>query len=101
MTGDLPFHDEPAANASSGVSDAIVKAASREGLDGAGCLLMDGDGGLRFVMATGSPGRVLEAAEELCVEGPCHEAFVTGSDVTVDDVRTDSRWPRLGVLVSM
>ena len=89
-----------AQRATDDVQRVIHAAAAPDWVAGAGCLLLDGDGGLRFVAATGSPGRVLEAAEELCVEGPCHEAFVTGADVVVRDLQGDARWPRLGMLLA-
>lgn len=77
----------------------VTAAAARPGVDGSGCLLMDGAGALRFMSASDAPGRVLEVAEELCVEGPSHLAFAVG-DTVVNDVQSDPRWSRLGTLLA-
>ena len=69
-------------------------------IDGAGCLLLDGDGALRFAEASDTPAQVLEVAEELCVEGPCHEAFASADEVAYTDVATQNRWARLGTLLA-
>ena len=77
----------------------VMVAAARREVDGVGCLLMDGGGALRFVSASDAPGRVLEVAEELCAEGPCHAAFASG-DTVIHDVKEDQRWTRLAALLA-
>lgn len=66
------------------------------GVAGAGVMLEDGDGNLRFVSASDP---VLDALERLQVElgeGPCLLAYRTGEDIIVDDLATDPRFPRFG-----
>lgn len=77
----------------------MTVAATPGSIDGAGCLLLDADCTLRYVTASGTPAEALEVAEELCVEGPCHEAFA-GSDVQYADVQTEQRWSRLSSLLA-
>ncbi len=78
---------------------AMLHAATPRAIDGAGCLLLDADCSLRYVTASGTPAEALEVAEELCVEGPCHEAFA-GEDVMYADIQNESRWERLSMLLS-
>jgi diguanylate cyclase (GGDEF)-like protein len=78
---------------------AMLHAATPRSIDGAGCLLLDADCTLRYVTASGTPAEALEVAEELCVEGPCHEAFA-GGDVQYADMQNESRWERLSTLLS-
>lgn len=78
---------------------AAVQVTAASGIDGAGFLLLDGDWALRHVAASGTVAQALEVAEELCVEGPCHEAFV-GGDVRYVDVQSEGRWARLRSLLS-
>jgi diguanylate cyclase (GGDEF)-like protein len=78
---------------------AMLHASTPRDIDGAGCLLLDADCTLRYVSASGTPAEALEVAEELCVEGPCHEAFA-GEDVQYADIQDESRWARLSMLLS-
>ncbi len=73
--------------------DLIESVTHVSGVEGAGCLLMHADGAVRSVAPSGAAARALEAAEELTVEGPCHEAFLTGEVVHVRDVTEEQRWP--------
>jgi diguanylate cyclase (GGDEF)-like protein len=68
-------------------------------VSGAGCSLIDGSGALRSVASTDAGARALSMAEELCHEGPGHEAL-GGYGVEVVDVQEERRWQRLGVLVN-
>jgi hypothetical protein len=66
------------------------------GVAGAGVMLGDEDGRLRFV-TTSDP--VLERLEGLQIEldeGPCLMAFRTGEHVTAPDLAMDPRFPRFG-----
>lgn len=65
------------------------------GATGAGLMLTDADGSLRYVGATDGPARALEAAQEELATGPCVACFVTGHMVTTDDLAADDRWPEL------
>jgi diguanylate cyclase (GGDEF)-like protein len=78
---------------------AMLHAATPRPIDGAGCLLLDAECALRYVTASGTPAEALEVAEELCVEGPCHEAFAAG-DVMFADMQSERRWERLSTLLA-
>jgi GAF domain-containing protein len=64
------------------------------GCDGAGVSVGDTEGRLRFVTATEQ--RVVRIEEEQAVaqEGPCFEAFETGSPVITSDLEAEQRWER-------
>ena len=64
-------------------------------VSGAGLMMVDADGALRYVVATDPAGAALEAAQEEIGEGPCVDAFVLSREVRVDDLATDGRYPRL------
>jgi GAF domain-containing protein len=69
--------------------------ASVLGVDGAGVSLVAEDGErLRFVTATSMDIAAIEDVQFSVGEGPCHEAFVTGEQVTVPSLELDDRWPR-------
>jgi diguanylate cyclase (GGDEF)-like protein len=78
---------------------ALVVTAGPAAVDGIGCLLLDEAGALRFAAASDTTAQALEVAEELCVEGPCHEAFAHG-EVMIADVQLEARWERLGTLLA-
>jgi GAF domain-containing protein len=66
------------------------------GVDGAGVLSADEQNVLRYVAATDGPGRLLEQIEAEAGQGPCTEAFVSGTVVTSTDVTAErDRWPVL------
>ncbi len=69
-------------------------------VDGAGLLLIDGDGVLRYTAASDEPGRMLEALQEQFSEGPCVDAFLEDEPVLAGDLRTDPRWPSVGPLAA-
>jgi GAF domain-containing protein len=63
-------------------------------VDGAGVSLATGDSAsLQFGTATDDDIAVVEHQQVSAGEGPCHEAYVTGEPVTVDDLGCDDRWP--------
>ncbi len=64
------------------------------GCDGAGVSVGDPEGRLRFVTATEQ--RVVRIEEEQAVaqEGPCFEAFETGTPVVTADLLGEARWER-------
>ena len=64
--------------------------------DGAGLMLADRQGALRWVTATNQAERAFEQAERDLGEGPCIDAFTAGQLVWTSDLRADPRWPRLG-----
>jgi diguanylate cyclase (GGDEF)-like protein len=80
------------------IRHALKGAAAPEAVQGVGCLLLDGSGRLRAVTSTSPSADAFTLAEELCHEGPCHDALA-GFGIEVTDVRTERRWPRLSVLL--
>ena len=70
------------------------------GVDGAGLMLLNADGVLRYVAASDEPGRMLEALQEQFGEGPCVDAFLKDGPVLADDLAADPRWPSVGPLAA-
>jgi PAS domain-containing protein len=66
------------------------------GADGAGLMLADQAGVLRWVTATGEAEQAFERAQRDLGEGPCVDAFGRDTVVWTADLRSDPRWPRLG-----
>jgi GAF domain-containing protein len=64
--------------------------------DGAGLMLADEAGVLRWVTASSPAERAFEQAQRDLGEGPCIDAFREGLPVWTIDLRADPRWPRLG-----
>jgi hypothetical protein len=64
-------------------------------VDGAGLMLADQAGHLRWVTATGEAEQAFERAQPDLGEGPCVDAFDRGEVVWTIDLRADPRWPRL------
>jgi|Tabmets5t2r1_1033131.scaffolds.fasta_scaffold19577_2 GAF domain-containing protein len=69
-------------------------------VDGAGLLLLDEDGVLRYTAASDEPGRMLEALQEQFGEGPCVDAFLDDAPVLAADMGADPRWPSVGPLAA-
>lgn len=70
------------------------------GVSGSGIMLADEQNISRYVAASDEPGRVLETLETELGEGPCTEAFVLGTSVTVTDLANESRWPELAAAIA-
>src|SRR5215211_9331405 len=69
-------------------------------VDGAGLLLLDEGGVLRYTAASDEPGRMLEMLQEQFGEGPCIDAFLDDAPVLADDLGADPRWPSVGPLAA-
>ncbi|MBM9466352.1 GAF and ANTAR domain-containing protein [Nakamurella leprariae] len=67
---------------------------------GAGLMLADRDGTLRYFLAMEPASRVLEAAQISTGEGPCVDTYLLDQVVITDDVTTDPRWPSLAPLIA-
>lgn len=62
-------------------------------VDGAGVTLTHDNERLTFVSATDATITAVEEDQLAHGQGPCYEAFRTGSVVAVGDLSTDERWP--------
>jgi GAF domain-containing protein len=69
-------------------------------VDGAGLMLADGEGVLRYMAASDEPGRMLEAIQEQFGEGPCVDAVLEDGPVLAEDLAADPRWPSAGPLAA-
>jgi GAF domain-containing protein len=65
------------------------------GVDGAGLMLLDEDGVLRWVSVSDETGLALEQAQQELGEGPCVAALEAERVVATPDLAADERWPRL------
>ncbi len=62
---------------------------------GAGLMMVDADGSLRYVAASSEDGRLLEQAQQRLGSGPCVDSLLNDRVVTTPDVVDDERWPEL------
>lgn len=60
---------------------------------GAGVSLTDDHGALQFVSANSEIAAQLERVQQDSRQGPCHEAFTSGSEVVVEDITAHDEWP--------
>ncbi|WP_185749117.1 hypothetical protein [Humibacillus xanthopallidus] len=65
-------------------------------VDGAGIMLTDDMGSLRYVVATDDIGRRLEHRQLEANESPSIDSFTGQQPVTVQDLAGDRRWPAIG-----
>jgi GAF domain-containing protein len=65
------------------------------GVAGAGLMLVDENGQLRYVAATDGRSAALEAAQAETGEGPCVDSLLRDVVVQTDELGTDARWPTL------
>lgn len=63
------------------------------GVDGAGVCLADQDDHLVFVAATDADVAVIEEEQVSENEGPCHDAYLVGNRVVVEDLDAHEGWP--------
>jgi GAF domain-containing protein len=63
------------------------------GADGAGVMLPDTDGHLRFATSADDRVREVERLQEDERQGACAEAYHTGEVVAVDHLEAETRWP--------
>ena len=62
--------------------------------EGAGVMLEDDEGVLRFVVASNDTVREIERLQIQLDEGPCLHAYRTGEQVVCQDLETDEQFPR-------
>lgn len=75
------------------LDELLVRVTEAVGAHGAGLMLPDRGGDLRFAAATDERVEYIELEQALAQQGACHEAFVTSTVVQVADLREDRRWP--------
>ena len=63
------------------------------GADGAGIMLPDSDGDLRFAAATDARVERVEEEQALQQQGACQVAYTTRTVVALTDLRREVRWP--------
>jgi transcriptional regulator with GAF, ATPase, and Fis domain len=69
--------------------------------DAAGLLLADPRGGLQVLASTSEQTRMLELLQIQSDAGPCLQAYGTGDQTLVDDLRSDTdRWPEFAARAS-
>ena len=114
MIGAMPIDPDALANSvarlegvdpvDTGLDAALVLAVAETDalfdVDGAGLMLVDGDGVLRATVASDEPGGMLEALQEQFHEGPCVDAFLDDAPVLAPDLANDPRWPSVGPLAA-
>lgn len=61
--------------------------------DGAGIMLPDNDGNLRFATASHPRIGTVEQEQALLRQGACHEAYATGRILAIGDLTEETRWP--------
>jgi transcriptional regulator with GAF, ATPase, and Fis domain len=79
--------DDVLASLSSEVADLVE-------VDGAGVMLQDNTGTLRFVAASDEHIGQVEQVQTETGEGPCVQAHLTGQQVIIDDLTVDQAFPR-------
>jgi GAF domain-containing protein len=62
-------------------------------VDGAGVMLADADGALRFIAASDNHIGEVERLQSETGEGPCVQAYATGHRVVIDDLGATDRFP--------
>lgn len=85
----------PPAPVEEGVAAVIGATRRIFAVTGAGLMLVDASGSLRYVGATDPAARALEDAQEDLSEGPGIDCLVLGARAASDDLATDDRWPAL------
>lgn len=63
------------------------------GADGAGVSIAESPDQLRFVTASDASASRVEGEQMRTRTGPCHDAFLAGEPVVVEDLGSDDRWP--------
>ena len=101
MPGPEPMTSPPGLDDLAATLHAVADAAALlVQADGAGLMLADQAGALRWVTATGEAEQAFERAQRDLDEGPCIDAFARKEVVRSTDLRADPRWPRLGPAVA-
>jgi GAF domain-containing protein len=68
------------------------------GVDGAGLMLVDPDGRLRWAVASDPVAQLAEDNQEVIAQGPCQVAFAQGRPVHLRDAGTEHAWGEIVLL---
>jgi PAS domain S-box-containing protein len=90
--------DSPASILRPALDDFNRAAVALFGASGAGVMLLDDSGELRWLQTLRRVGRAFERAQVKYHEGPCIDAFEENEVVWTDDLVQDDRWPRMRLL---
>ncbi|MFC7272962.1 GAF and ANTAR domain-containing protein [Paractinoplanes rhizophilus] len=77
------------------VGEVVHAAVDMFGVTGSGLMVADEQHILHYVAASNAPSKIMEEAQSTAGEGPCVAAFVHNRVVRADDLRAETRWPRI------
>ena len=83
---------DPELDLAATLEQAVVAAKQLFEVDGAGIMLADADGRLRWASASDPLAQTLEDNQETFAAGPCLEAFTTGRPAVISDATLEPRW---------
>jgi putative methionine-R-sulfoxide reductase with GAF domain len=83
---------DPERDLASTLEQAVVAAKQLFEVDGAGIMLADADGRLRWASASDPLAQALEDNQETFAAGPCLQAFVSGQPAVINDATLEPRW---------
>jgi GAF domain/ANTAR domain len=83
---------DPEQDLTSTLDQAVAAAKQLFAVDGAGIMLADADGRLRWASASDPLAQTLEDNQETFAAGPCLEAFVSGRPAVMQDATLEPRW---------
>jgi hypothetical protein len=82
----------PAADLATTLEQAVVAAKQLFAVDGAGIMLADADGRLRWASASDPLAQALEDNQETFAAGPCLQAFASGRPAVICDATLEPHW---------
>jgi GAF domain/ANTAR domain len=83
---------DPERDLASTLEQAVVAAKQLFEVDGAGIMLADADGRLRWASASDPLAQTLEDNQETFAAGPCLQAFTSGRPAFIGDATLEPRW---------
>ena len=83
---------DPERDLAATLEQAVVAAKQLFAVDGAGIMLADADGKLRWASASDPLAQALEDNQETFAAGPCLQAFISGQPAVISDATLEPRW---------
>jgi putative methionine-R-sulfoxide reductase with GAF domain len=83
---------DPERDLASTLEQAVVAAKQLFDVDGAGIMLADAEGRLRWASASDPLAQALEDNQETFAAGPCLQAFASGQPAVIHDATLEPRW---------